>query len=79
MSNLINETQDEIVKLTGRVLAAARRLPEQPLDDLKHAAETMKREDPSPSRRVAAYIVADCCGEVQRESHCVTATIKPKP
>lgn len=67
MLNLIDQTQSEVMELAGRVYAAAGRLTDQQLDDLKHTADTLKGESPSPCRRLAAYVVADCCGEVQKE------------
>ena len=66
-TQLIDTTQSEVLELAGRVYAEVRKLAPPALDDLKHAAETIKKEDPSASRRVAGYIVADCCGELQRE------------
>ena len=66
-TQLIDTTQSEVLELAGRVFGAVRQLPPAALDDLKHAAETIKKENPSPSRRVAGYIVADCCAEAQKE------------
>ena len=72
MTQLIDHTEALTDEVTRRALAQARTLDPQQLDDLKHAAETLKKESPSPSRRVAAYIVADCCGEVQKERRLAT-------
>jgi len=67
MTKIIDEAQAAVGELTLATLAAVRNLSEQALDDLKHLAETARKDDPSPGRRVAAFIVADCCGEVQKE------------
>ena len=64
---VLAQTTGEVQDLVARIYGELTKLSGQELSDLMHHTDTLRKESPSPSVRVAAFIVTDLCDSTLKE------------